>query len=261
MSTMEHKFEPMTTGMLLDKAFQLYTQNFALMLGLSAALNIPLLAFNFIMGSGKMDPLHPNFFALGMSILAGLIALLIIAPLINGAMTKAVSEIYVGNSVTAQMALLAAWSRIATLLITQFVVGLIVIVGVFLLFVPGILWSLSYALVAPIIMVESLSKGRDIRHRSWMLVKGNRGKVFLVFIILIVIQLLAQAGTAIAAGLVMGFSNTTTLQTVLGGVVSILMGPMFATTVTLLYYDFRIRKEGFDLEMLSQALGNPTPGA
>ena len=46
MSTMEHNFEPMTTGMVLDKAFRLYINNFVLMIGLSAILNIPLLVFN-----------------------------------------------------------------------------------------------------------------------------------------------------------------------------------------------------------------------
>jgi hypothetical protein len=32
---------------------------------------------------------------------------------------------------------------------------------------------------------------------------------------------------------------------------------MFALSITLLYYDLRIRKEAFDLDMLSRAAGNP----
>lgn len=251
----------MTTGMVLDQAFRLYTQNFTLMVGLSAALNIPLLAFNFLIGTGKLDPAHPNFFALFMSLVALVLSLMIIAPIINGAMTKAVSDIYVGNPVTAGMALSASLRKVWTLLVTQFVVGLIVMVGLLLLVVPGLLWSLSYSLVAPIIMIESLTKGRDIRHRSWSLVKGHRGKIFLILVILFVIQILSQLGLRVIAGFQFGFGNAGNSSQIIDGIFAILMGPMFAICVTLLYYDFRIRKEGFDLEMLSQALSSPSPGA
>jgi hypothetical protein len=50
------------------------------------------------------------------------------------------------------------------------------------------------------------------------------------------------------------------ISQVLNGLVSILMTPMSAIAVTLLYYDFRIRKEGFDLEMLSRSIGQRYTG-
>jgi hypothetical protein len=37
--------------------------------------------------------------------------------------------------------------------------------------------------------------------------------------------------------------------------VAIIVAPMSALSMTLLYYDLRIRKEGFDLEMLSRRAG------
>ncbi|HKY08117.1 MAG TPA: hypothetical protein VJQ55_07750 [Candidatus Binatia bacterium] len=36
------RFEAMTTGVLLDRAFRLYTANFALMLGITAVAYVPL---------------------------------------------------------------------------------------------------------------------------------------------------------------------------------------------------------------------------
>ena len=41
--TVEHQFERMTVGMVLDRAFRLYSQNFPLMFGITAVLNVPLL--------------------------------------------------------------------------------------------------------------------------------------------------------------------------------------------------------------------------
>jgi len=260
----EHNFEPMTAGMVLDKSFRLYMDNFPLMVGLSAILNIPLLILPLLFGPGRLDPRNISITRV-LTVLIGalvfLLAALIVTPLITGATTKAVSDIYLGNVVTAGSSISAAWRKAWTLLKTQFVVGLIVGLGMLLLVVPGMLWMLSYALIAPVVMIEGSNNGREIRQRSWSLVKGNRGKVFLIFFIIVVIQILAQAGIGIMAVFGLGTSNVSLISQILNGIVSILMYPMSAIAVTLLYYDFRIRKEGFDLEMLSHALGEPARGA
>ena len=44
-------------------------------------------------------------------------------------------------------------------------------------------------------------------------------------------------------------------------IVQILLYPVLAVTVTLLYYDLRIRKEGFDIEMMASELGGRAPAA
>jgi len=43
------------------------------------------------------------------------------------------------------------------------------------------------------------------------------------------------------------------VQTAVTGVAQIVLSPLLIIADILLYYDFRIRKEGFDLEMLSRA--------
>jgi len=43
LSTVEQQFEPMSVGMVLDRAFRLYTQNFPLMFGITAILHAPIL--------------------------------------------------------------------------------------------------------------------------------------------------------------------------------------------------------------------------
>ncbi len=39
-------------------------------------------------------------------------------------------------------------------------------------------------------------------------------------------------------------------------ILGIVFYPVGTIAITLLYYDLRIRKEGFDLEMLSRAIGD-----
>ena len=46
MSAVEHNFEPMTVGMILDRSFRLYAQNFSLMFGITAIFNLPLIVLS-----------------------------------------------------------------------------------------------------------------------------------------------------------------------------------------------------------------------
>jgi hypothetical protein len=46
-----------------------------------------------------------------------------------------------------------------------------------------------------------------------------------------------------------------TVQQVAGFVVNTLIGPIYATGLTLFYYDQRIRNEGFDIEWMMRSAG------
>ena len=41
---------------------------------------------------------------------------------------------------------------------------------------------------------------------------------------------------------------------ILAGVVQLFLYPLFYCVLTVVYYDLRVRKEGFDLEVLAQTL-------
>lgn len=268
--TVEHQFERMTVGMVLDRAFRLYSQNIPLMFGITAVLNVPLLIVTawpllMVIAGSRPSIVAAATVSLGLTGLA----LLIIYPLVTAAITKAVSDRYLGNAVTVQSALKEAWASVGTLLLTQFVVGVMVAVGFLLLFVPGILWTLSYALVPSVVMLEASDRRNmhmnrsEIRRRSWELVRGNRGKVFVVLMVFVLMQICLSRGATWIAG--MGLDSTSdvgsSIESIIRQVIAIVISPLQTIAITLLYYDFRIRKEGFDLEMLSQAIGGPTVNA
>jgi hypothetical protein len=280
-SAVEQQFEAMTIGMVFDKAFRLYTQNFPLMFGITAALNIPVLVISLL---PELFSLSRSSFAVGIATLlyslVSLLAVFVIYPLATGAVTKAVSDKYLGSNVTIGEALSEAWGSVGTLLLTQWVAGLIAILGLFLLIVPGILWMLSYSLIAPVVIIEATDRKQrkvysltgdysrtvpvlmdraDIRRRSWDLVKGSRGKVFVVFALIFIMNVLLSGGGSWVISLIFSPSSVLrpTVETTLNNVINMFVSPLQTIAITLLYYDFRIRKEGFDLEMLSQAMGGP----
>jgi hypothetical protein len=79
-----------------------------------------------------------------------------------------------------------------------------------------------------------------------------------------VIALALLAGLVIGAGILAAGVEALrgkgeVLSTVVVAVVSLLIYPLLSCVFTLFYYDLRVRKEGFDLEMLSQQLGAAAP--
>ena len=258
------RFEPMTTGVLLDRAFRLYTGNFALMLGIAAAAYVPfyliMLAIQSSFGSGfpSRDGSIPTLlFQLVFMILWASIAF----PIASGATTFAISERYLGNDVTIGDALRRSLSHFFPLSIAQITATIRVVFGFFLLVIPGILWMLSYSLIVPVILVEGQKAIPSLR-RSRDLIKGFRGKAFCILLVVNLLQLVLAAGVDMLAGML--FSAATGGGNILGAamnnLLSIFLTPLGIIAAILLYYDMRIRKEGFDLEMLSRAIATePRP--
>lgn len=257
------RFEPMTAGMLLDRSFRIYFQNLPLMVAIAAFAYLPLLAFNVLQALVAYLPELAQLVALMFGAVSYLIGMIVVGPMGVGATTTAVSELYLGHPVTAGDALRGAWRYIVRLILTQFVVTLIVIFGMVLLIVPGILWWLSYMLVIPVAVLEPELSRAEVRTRSWELVRGHRGKVFVVVLVMMALQLfLIVSGEffVAAAGFDPNSSTAANLQLAANSILGIVGYPFWMIAVTLLYYDLRIRKEGFDLEMLSLAMTRAESG-
>jgi hypothetical protein len=256
------RFEAMTTGVLLDRAFRLYTSNFSLMLGITAAAYVPFYLIMVIIesrvGVNVQTPsggLSTLLFQIVFMILWASIAF----PIASGAATYAISERYLGNEVTIGEALRLALSRFWTLSIAQITATIRVLFGFLLLIVPGILWMLSYALIVPAVLIEGQNATPSLR-RSRDLVKGHRGKVFCVMFIVNLLQGILALGVSMVSGMIFSSDSAggAVLNSAMNNLLSIFLTPLGIVATILLYYDMRIRKEGFDLEMLSRAI---TPNA
>jgi hypothetical protein len=139
----------------------------------------------------------------------------------------------------------------------------------FLLFgslVFGIIMSLRYALAVPACTVENL-KARDAIRRSIQLSKGSRGRIFMLGLLALIIQL-GMTGITQGFFIVVGIKHQGVLplwmsvvQQFLAFLTNSFVGPIYATGFTLFYYDQRVRKEGYDIERMMQAAGmsQPTP--
>jgi hypothetical protein len=136
---------------------------------------------------------------------------------------------------------------------------------VFLLAVAyAVVMGLRYALAIASSVVENL-KARQALRRSIELSKGSRGRIFVLALLVLVIQIGLVLLTQIAF-IVMSFkqhgqlsAGARVLQQLVAFVTNTFIGPMYATGLTLFYYDQRIRKEGYDIEWMMRAAGLTAP--
>ena len=128
----------------------------------------------------------------------------------------------------------------------------------------AVFMALRYSLALPASVLEDL-KARDAIRRSVALSQGSRGRIFVLGLLISAIQI-GLVGVTQVFFLIAAFKAhgqlpvwAQILQQVVGFFTNSFIGPMYATGLTLFYYDQRIRKEGFDIEWLMEAAGMTAP--
>lgn len=116
----------------------------------------------------------------------------------------------------------------------------------------------GYAVTTQVVVLEPLDGAFDSFGRSWELTKGFKWKVFFIGLIVFIILYAPIFALGVAVG-VMRVSDpqTSAILAVIGALIPVVLTPLLACVFTLMYYDLRIRREGFDLQVLSQQLVSP----
>lgn len=232
------------------------------------------------------DQLQPVLNALGplflVSGLLSLVAIFIVLPLAEAATTRAVSDRYLDRPASIGSSYAAAFRRLGALVVQSLILtvgfatifaaafALMLLLGATLgplaipliaaeivgLIVLGVVVYVRTSLAPPAIVLERLSGWRGLV-RSWHLVAGQFWRIFGIRLLLALITTIIGAivvSILTLAGLSLDANGRFVLQQVASAVAAVFVSPITYIAVTLLYYDARIRKEAFDIEMLAQTL-------
>lgn len=182
------------------------------------------------------------------------------ALLASAACLQAVGEAWLGGQPTAARSLRFALRRFGPLIWLAIALVVALTVAFFCLIVPGIWLGVAWSLAVPALLFERVGPLAAIG-RSFELVRGRWWPVFgtllvgylLALVVASLIQLLPDAIVrAIAGDGTLGLA----IAAVIGGTISSLLAtPYTAAVVALLYFDQRVRKEGFDQRLLADGLG------
>ena len=243
------ELRPLKTGEILDGAITLMRRQFGVLFGIAVVCEgLPAVLDIYIdlTGGSAAQP--------GLALLQRLLNLFG-TMLVTGATVSAVSEAYLGRTPTLGDSLRYGLSKLGFILSASIVSGILAGLATIALVIPGIVVFCGYSVVAQVAALEPLKSGTDALPRSWMLTKGFKAKAFVLWIVALVLIV----ALALAGGLVGGMAAAVSpafepVSTVLLAILLLLYYPLLTCVFTLFYYDLRVRKEAFDLEVLAAQL-------
>jgi hypothetical protein len=248
---------PLSVGEILDTSFSLYRRHFGALATVSlVCTGLPLVLRLFVEAAGGLFA----HLTLAMVYVLSLVVLSLIA---TGATVFIVSESYLGRPLTAREALMRATPYMGRILIASLLMALVIGLGFLLMVIPGIILGVGLAVAIPAVVLETGRSASGALSRSWELTRGSRWRIFglgLTLFVLLYVPVVAISGLVawlIPGGAAAGFgpsSTATIVALAIGGVVQLFIYPLFYCVLTVTYYDLRVRKEGFDLELLASSL-------
>ncbi|HEV8399896.1 MAG TPA: hypothetical protein VGQ18_08665 [Gemmatimonadales bacterium] len=271
---------PMGVGEILDGALTMYRRHFGLFAKVGVvAMWLPTAMLIYVeLAGGTEQHLFLAIVAWVIGQFAGLF--------LTAAAIRIISDSYLGRTSELAEALSLGASKIWPLLVVglgkfiilfllSMVVGVVASVtipalaasggGAALIFVLlaflGACWLIlfvmcGYAVTTPVVVLETLGGSFDAFGRSWDLTRSFKFKIFAIwFVAFLMIYL-----PIIALGALGGWFSLTLplighVIQIVSAALPIVMYPIFSCILTLIYYDLRVRREAFDLQILGQQLG------
>ncbi len=274
--------KPLTVLEILDAAFRLYRQNFGTFLGIMAVAYVPFFVVimatsSIVVGGGQelitvREPGAPpeiNPAALGALVvlaLGGLLLAFIALPVATGALTRAVGDRYLDQPTSIGRSYGRIMGIIFGYLGAIILSSLVQVLGIMCCIVPGMFFFTWFILTAPVCVLEGVG-GTKAMGRSYELSRGHRWRILgLGCLAFLVTQMLGGSTNAfghfVLPLLVENLMIRFLIQQAIDNVLSLLLAPYWGVAWVLLYYDLRIRKEAFDLEVLAKSMGgHAAPGS
>jgi hypothetical protein len=276
--------QPMGVGEILDAAIKLYRAQWKALMAIVAIALVPIAFLQAFLTRSVGSPIPSDPAAVGAgvdsslitSVVLALIQLLVIQPFLTAAVAKASADVYLGHTVVVGPTFRYAVSRIHSILWITILLVLVVLLPGLVLVIIAALGAQEIAIVLSVLMIVLLvmvfvrfvfgstvlvvegRKGTKALGRSWRLAKGHFWKILGTLVLAgimgsVVEGVLSVPGAIAFAATGPGGWPFLAIGSSLG---AILTTPFTTLITVLLYFDLRIRKEAFDLEVMAQEMSS-----
>jgi hypothetical protein len=248
----EIALRPRSATELVDAAFQVYRRAPLQFMVALAVVYVPSLVLRLVFDI-NIDPANmpPPSTLATFAIIA--FATYAIA---GGAITVVARDVYLDHPVSVAEAYRIVATRLVTLVLVSVITVVLMTISAMLLLLPALYVIARFVAVRQTVVLEDAGTGRALS-RSSALTVGLKmhvlGTLALMFVLVIAVN--------VGAGLLINLIPSRVIMNVLSTALSVVVGPILGITETVLYYDLRIRREGFDLEYLVGQHAAPPAGS
>ncbi len=257
---------PLSTGELLDRTFSIYRSHFGLFVGIFSLPYLIVLVFQ-CAGLVFQSPVPQlsNILLTSLWAIAGWVLSIVSSAASQAATVVAVSNIHLERPASISDSFNAVKNQIFAVVGISLLVALVGGLACLALIVPGVILFVMWSLSIPAKVLEN--KGvLEAMSRSMELTKGGRGRIFVIGLLMIVLTLgitwLLQWPILLAAGVGLGGLHRVGIAWQAASLVATfvsrsLVGALGTIALALVYYDQRVRKEAFDLQLMMMTLDTP----
>ncbi|MGQ9506307.1 MAG: hypothetical protein ACUVTB_00425 [Candidatus Bathycorpusculaceae bacterium] len=235
----------------ISLTFSLYLKNFSVFFIpylifsiISALLSLPMLIqveeITKIDFTGPPEVVWTNFWNrfLALMALAFVIAIisLIISSVVSGILIKSASEIIEKGKTSLSNSFKFAVFKLPSLLAASLIVGILTVLGLLLLIIPGIIIFIMFYLVIPVIVIEekgaleSLTRSRELVSNRWLK----------TFALSLIVGLIIGASALVINLILAPFGMFSTLA---GAIISSVIAPISPISSTFYYYSMRAKEK------------------
>lgn len=239
------------TGDVISQVFQLVFSCFGRLLAIQLVFWIPV---GLVLGGVLlMAALGGGGPIAAISGIVALLALIVLQPIPGAAAMVALSDEFTGNRTPLSACFGRAFSRLGSLLLIGILVGILALVGVLTLGIMTVVWICTYYVATQVAVLEDRGASASLS-RSSALTRGSRWEVFAVLIVMALVAWAIQMAFVMPITLLSlaGGSEPGPITNVIGSIVQNVVGSMLtAAAGVAVYFNLRVRGEGFDLEQLT----------
>lgn len=228
-----------SVGNVLSRTFPIWVRNIIPFSILSVIVYLPLGIFLFAAAPDAEDT-DSILAYVGVYVLL----LLVLQQVVSGALIYGVFQQLRGEPAGLGDCIRVGFARLLPVIAVGVLAGLLALLGLLLLIVPGIILACMYWVAVPVAVVEKPGVIAALK-RSAQLTSGEKGSVFLVLFLLNVIQQVASKILDAVTGESGGYVAIATSL-----VLTIAFGMLSAVASAVGYHDLRVSKEGVGIEDL-----------
>ena len=236
---------PRSVSELVDAAFALYRRHSLQYILVAALANAPLLILQLLLPDA--NPFSPVW-SVGPRLFVAA-ASLVTFSIMSAVVVRLGSQVYLGEEPDLARTVTDVLPRVPALLVAGLLKGVLQMLGVLFFFVGWLYVIARYFAVSTVIVLEGRGPV-DALGRSSELSVDRKRHILNTLLLVGLIYFVLSFGVSALAQLV----HSEVIQVVLATIFTIVAYPLFALTEMMLYYDARIRGEGFDMEHMAAAL-------
>lgn len=275
------QLRPLSTGEILDVALKIWRRHFPALARIVLFVVAPVQVLSSLLlasvlpedevvfdtGFESSDPAADPFgaefdggdaatFVAGVGLVTLLSGLAFV--LSSAAALRAVTVAYLGGTPDWKESLRLALHRLGSLVWLSCLMGFFVLLAFLMVVVPGVWLSVAWSLAFVALVAEELTSTGALQ-RSFALVQGRWWPTFGVLLVAFLLNFIVDQIIAIPFAIGSFVSDDSLVGVGLSAVASIVSDvittPFVAAVFVLVYFDLRVRKEGFDLQLLAEAMG------